>query len=366
MRINDITIIGGGIIGITTAVHLREIGYRTTLITALRADNSSLRSGYPQFASLFPPACILPHSIEMTDLVEVFAISQERFSKLAHVPEAGVRWQQHYELFEAIGAEEPEYANVLVGYAPYGSDRDHLRFDRGSGSHVTGWVSEMLFAEIPTYVPYLYKRYLDQGGIIAEQCLSKEDVANIRSDCVVNCTGLWARELFNDRDLYPVRGHLLLVLDAPVPFTPNGKLFSYTFKVPDSEYPYDLYFFARSKSSPPGARGWLLGGSRTAADPDKGEPWQFDPTPFEMVDGVPRIIFDVNRAILHRITNGTDLAAYPRQSYVGYRPARRGGVRLEAAEEFGRILIHNYGHGGAGVAMSWGCAMKVEQLISTL
>ncbi len=47
---------------------------------------------------------------------------------------------------------------------------------------------------------------------------------------------------------------------------------------------------------------------------------------------------------------------------VGLRPGRPG-IRLEVDRNVthGR-LIHNYGHGGAGVALSWGCADEVARL----
>ncbi|MCP3167963.1 FAD-dependent oxidoreductase [Myxococcus qinghaiensis] len=48
---------------------------------------------------------------------------------------------------------------------------------------------------------------------------------------------------------------------------------------------------------------------------------------------------------------------------VGLRPGRPT-VRLEA-EVFGeRVVVHDYGHGGAGVTLSWGCAEEVVQLVS--
>jgi D-amino-acid oxidase len=45
---------------------------------------------------------------------------------------------------------------------------------------------------------------------------------------------------------------------------------------------------------------------------------------------------------------------------VGLRPFRRSGVRLEHDQlRDGRTVIHNYGHGGAGFTLSWGCAREV-------
>ncbi len=48
---------------------------------------------------------------------------------------------------------------------------------------------------------------------------------------------------------------------------------------------------------------------------------------------------------------------------VGLRPFRKSGVRLERNElRDGRTVIHNYGHGGSGFTLSWGCAREVVNL----
>jgi D-amino-acid oxidase len=48
---------------------------------------------------------------------------------------------------------------------------------------------------------------------------------------------------------------------------------------------------------------------------------------------------------------------------IGLRPARRGGPRV-AAETVpgGGRIVHTYGHGGAGMTLSWGCADEISDL----
>ena len=47
----------------------------------------------------------------------------------------------------------------------------------------------------------------------------------------------------------------------------------------------------------------------------------------------------------------------------GIRPCRTGGLRLEIERVAGKHVVHNYGHGGAGVTLSWGCAREAAALV---
>ena len=41
---------------------------------------------------------------------------------------------------------------------------------------------------------------------------------------------------------------------------------------------------------------------------------------------------------------------------VGLRPYRPAGFRLEAVRLGDQVVVHNYGHGGGGITLSWGTA----------
>ncbi len=46
------------------------------------------------------------------------------------------------------------------------------------------------------------------------------------------------------------------------------------------------------------------------------------------------------------------------QPVVGLRPFREGGIRLETEKVGDTVFVHNYGHGGAGLTLSWGTVFE--------
>lgn len=52
-----------------------------------------------------------------------------------------------------------------------------------------------------------------------------------------------------------------------------------------------------------------------------------------------------------------------KRALVGVRPFRKSGIRLES-ELFGsKKIIHNYGHGGAGISLAPACAKEAAALV---
>jgi D-amino-acid oxidase len=53
----------------------------------------------------------------------------------------------------------------------------------------------------------------------------------------------------------------------------------------------------------------------------------------------------------------------PGACIAGVRPYRNCSYRLDAETASGKFIVHNYGHGGAGITLSWGCATKVRDIV---
>src|SRR2546430_7623162 len=53
----------------------------------------------------------------------------------------------------------------------------------------------------------------------------------------------------------------------------------------------------------------------------------------------------------------------PGACIAGVRPFRNGSYRLEGLPISNKFFVHNYGHGGCGITLSWGCAAKVRDIV---
>jgi len=58
-------------------------------------------------------------------------------------------------------------------------------------------------------------------------------------------------------------------------------------------------------------------------------------------------------------------ADQPGACIAGVRPYRNGSYRLDAETISNKFFVHNYGHGGAGITLSWGCASKVRDVVKS-
>ncbi len=222
------------------------------------------------------------------------------------------------------GPAESVEAWALLTYARL------LEIARDPASHVTMTELRMLDAapppwkfvpvmETPGYLDYLRRRF---GGEV-RLGVTIESLDSLEGDVVVNCTGIGARTLTRDSELTPRRGQVLIVdkLDPNATLVHDGSL---------------AYAIPRSNDC-------LLGGTSDETD---------DLAPNE----------EHTRHILAICREHFGIDAAVREVRVGLRPFRASGIRLERE---GRV-IHNYGHGGSGFTVSWGCAEAVAAIADAL
>lgn len=173
-------------------------------------------------------------------------------------------------------------------------------------------------------------------------------------DLVVNCTGPGAKYFVNDDNLKPISGHVLRVSAPWAHFVMAAAedvyvIPKYVITVWAPYYCVVTIFFSFSRDA-------LVVGSI-----NKFNNWDRS---IDAIDGKDA------RFILNRCAE----QLYPRLKdaeilgqWIGLRPFRVGGVRLEHEIFNGKLnVIHNYGHGGCGVTLSWGCAGEVVELAKSL
>ncbi|MFG1994781.1 FAD-dependent oxidoreductase [Actinoplanes sp. NPDC048988] len=304
----DVLVVGAGVVGLTTAIRLREQGLRVRVrAESVSADTTSAAAGAIWDAEL----------ADHPDVRRWTATTFDVLTGLAADPAAGVRVTPGVEASRTPVAI-PEWATAC--------DPDDL-----PAGFVTGWRYESPITDMPVYLSWLAKRFT---GEVVPGRLDRLEDGFAEAPIVVNCTGLGSRELVPDPEVTACRGQLVVVRNPGL----DHFFLEYTDFVEEMTYLI------------PQGDALLLGGCATFGS----ESLAPDPV--------------VARRIVERCaTVFPEVADAPLLGHrVGLRPMRPT-VRLEAENRGGgRHLVHNYGHGGAGVSTSWGCAGDVADIVRDL
>lgn len=371
MAKEDIIIIGGGVSGMTTALTLELLGYNTTIYADKVLDQTPDKKKDPEFASLFPSASIIPHSVYSDNLEQLFKTSQSIFYELRKRAFPGLTIHKHFEVFE-FEQDKPKHIDWMMDGQSIDEMNSNFIPRRNNKQQLQGWAFNCIFADWPIYFPALISLYKECGGQIISKKLAKKDIGNLPADIVINCAGAGSPFLFDDpiQDQLLLRGHLLHKLNAPLITNSKNEIISYNYTPMPSVYSdsegqaCDVYCYPRKD-------GWYIGGSREIGSlTDEGTCQKKQREyPTYKIDNleIPKQIVDLNQEILEQ-NFGLSLDISGRvQTTVGFRylRSREAGIRLESEPISDKKIIHNYGHGGAGVTLSWGCALEAVQKISS-
>jgi D-amino-acid oxidase len=307
------TIIGSGVNGLTTAIVLQEAGWDVAIWTAAPPQHTTSIVA----AAIWYPYKAYPEQAVLRWGTTAFTI----FAELAAEPGSGVIMRDGVEIWLHPVAN-PWWRSAVPGFGRC------VAADLPPG-YQDGYAFRVPVIDMPIYLGYLLKRFVSAGGTIETRQLRSLDEALANGTVVINCAGLAARELIGDTSLVPIRGQVVWVTNPGIE----------RFMLDESDSEKSTYIVPRLNDC-------VLGGTA-----DEGA-WDTTPDPAVAED------------ILRRCT-----ALEPQLSQahiighrVGLRPARPA-IRLEReTRPDGSTYIHNYGHGGAGVTLSWGCAYEVAQL----
>ncbi len=305
--------VGAGVSGLSCAVSFAERGIRTTIF----AEESGQRT-----TSAVAAAIWFPYDAEPAAKVIPWALETYRtLVDLARDASSGVSMIELRQFSRSAHIEIPDWASKL------GARRVSLlpQFPDGLAINVP-------LMDTTIYLDYLARRFSAAGGAIHSGVrLEQLGDIDLAFDLIINCAGVGARKLVGDVDVEPHRGQVVIV----------PKIDKLSCAIACDEAPL-FYAIPRKKDC-------VLGGTNDLSD-------DLDVDP----QATAHILAEMSRAL--NLGEPKILA-----ERVGLRPFRRTGVRLESDRlQDDRAVIHNYGHGGSGFTLSWGCAKKVLELAKAI
>lgn len=308
-----VVIIGGGVSGLSTGIRLLEAGHTVQIwardVSPHTTSNVAAAVWYPYKA--YPEHIVLGWA----------AATFTAFGALEAEPDAGVVLREGSELFP-FAVDDPWWKSAVPAFR-------RARADELPPGSRDGYVFAAHVIEMDKYLAHLLRRFEALGGVLLQRALvTLHEAAGY--DAVVNCAGLGARELVGDGTMVPIRGQVVRVAQVGV----------HRFTL-DDHGPGGVTYVV------PRANDIILGGVA-----EEGRE-QLAPEPATA------------EAILRRcvVLEPRLEAATVLEHRVGLRPGRPS-VRVEREGTAHGLVIHNYGHGGAGVTLSWGCADAVVELLA--
>jgi D-amino-acid oxidase len=315
---DDVTVIGAGVIGLTSALRLIEAGARVSVrCTDAPEDTVSAVAAAVWYPSGFA-----------TGDARALTWARAGFDQLAQDAvhgAPGVTMRRTRMLLRAP-APTPWWAPAVPDF----------RLAEPNGEHpgvLQEWQFTVPTVEMRPYLRWLVQRLTSAGGVLDRRPVGTLD--ELDTPVVVNATGLGARTLAGDDAVHPIRGQIVLVSNPGIETS-----------VRDEQNPAGhAYIHPRSSDV-------VLGGTV--------EPHQYGTAPDEQVSAA---ILERCRALVPELARARVLG-----QAAGLRPGRTGGIRLEAVPgaQPGPAVVHNYGHSGSGVTLAWGCADETARLVEGL
>lgn len=358
-RSEHIVVVGAGVSGLTSALCLKRRGFAVTVVAERFA---------PQVTSVvagalweWPPAVCGYHQDpgSLARSKGWAATSYACFAELARDPATGVFLRPVTFYFTRPVRDDPrqlakmeelkdqvrEFVHDPALIAAHGVNPEYGV--RDAYSHLAPMV------DTDAYMVWLLEQVRHAGVRVLAERLSgnlRDQERALRerfeADAVINCAGLGSIELAGE-PMYPLRGALVRVRNdgKAIPRITQAHCVSHD----PTRNEQDIVFIV-----PRGRNMLVLGG---LVEPDE---WGQD---IGLHNYRPVVDMYERCVKFLPVLKGAEIDGVE-PVRVGLRPFRRGNVRLE--REAGTRIVHNYGHGGAGVTFSWGCAGEVAEIVERM
>lgn len=344
----DIVIVGAGVIGLTCAWILSENDYKVKIIASNFPStfNDDIDYTSPWAGAHFRP---FP-STNKGDLKD-YPLTRVTFDKLKQLsikfPESSIKFMKGIDYIEA---NEWQYKNLSPGYAEGLSNFKIIVNSKLPPNVKFGAKYDSWCLNSPLYLQFLERRLKMYFGVefIRTILVSLEEVSQkFPNSIIINCSGMGLD--FNgsyDPDCFRVRGQTLLIRP---PKDCMYKNVTVSYRLADNKYSFVI--------PRPFDGGIIVGGTRQPgnlkSDPDIDDKNELVSNALERF---PELAVNINGKKTLDI----------KKIDVGFRPMRKGGIRLEREVIKNTKIIHCYGFGSSGFEMSWGAAELVLGLIKNV
>ncbi|PLB35912.1 Fcf1-domain-containing protein [Aspergillus candidus] len=328
--------IPAGVLGLTTALRLQQETQRTQQVLIVAKDfpnTTSLNYASPWAGAHYRP---VPGSTPQAVREEKQAQQTYKHFKTvaAQEPGAGVQIVDGVEHLENPPAEYLDPENIRNAYAHLDGFRQ-LTAEECPAPTKWGVQYKSVAVNSPVYCAWLLRQFVLKGGQTKEYTLGDVMEAfhmagNVKT--VVNCSGMG----FGDPKSFIIRGQTCLVRNpCTMTLTRQNTDGSWSFCIPR-----------------PLGGGTIIGGTK--------QPRDWDPHPSPQT----RETLLANAAKWFPFTAESGGKFDVIRDIVGRRPAREGGMRIEAERVGeGKVVVHAYGAGGRGFELSWGVAGDVLDIV---
>ncbi|NCS35184.1 MAG: FAD-dependent oxidoreductase [Microcystis aeruginosa G11-01] len=362
-RQRRVLIIGCGVSALSSARLLQEHGYAITIITESKTkETTSAVAG--ALWELPPAVCGYPQGMTSSAILhdqKRSLVSYHKFLDLAKTEGTGVYlYPVNFYFKETINCDPIEKFKIeeakdkLINFR-----HDQQLILENRINPALGYCDAYSYltpvVDMDTYLEWLFDKVIAEPSTKVIMQKIEGNICKLESsllqqydaDVIVNCAGLGASQLTEDL-VFPVRGGLIYIEN-------NGQQFEKIQQVHCTSLPS----FSGNDGTfifilPRGENHLVLGGIAevnqkiTNLTPENYIPY--------------KQILNLCQDFLPELKNAVIVKHKPLM--LGLRPFRKTGARIEHEE--GKKIVHNYGHGGAGVLLSWGCAEEVVSLVKMM
>lgn len=313
-----VTVVGRGVVGLTTAIVLAERGHEVVCL-GMESRVPSSESSCALFLPYFGTG-------SSHDAVRWATRGFKQFSMLEHDGETGVSRIRMVECFRGEVVPPGSLTSDIEVLAGWRTDLP--------SPFTYAWEFETFLVDMSRYFNYLETRCVTLGVTLMNGQWPASNLVP-RTEVVVNCAGHWAREFDSGLDIEPVRGQIIVVSGFAGDVAVGG----------------DEYMIA------PRSDGCIVG-SLWQVGVEEADPSEAD------AEALLAVLDEWRGApLLASIAAGS---ASLSKVLAGVRPFRAEGPVVAYREDVHPPMIHNVGHGGSGVALSWGCAEDVAAIVGGL